>query len=895
MTGGPVTVKAQPAAKVDASTVVKLKGELVSAIKKVESQLASMKSMGITPAINHTDASVMGMLSLLSKNASVLGLENQIKGSTDLERFRSLNNWLNSTWMSQPALSGRNQDSPLDDSVLGNLRLRLTVALSGAVTKVVAPAITKGMPTVKAAPSPVPVRVAPASALTEVQKSEYQTMISNLETISRHGTTREKRDAKKYIGGLQAILDKANATKRDVQNAERRYARYARRLIKSALASAQKRGATQPAIANVPPATLASSVKSVAQLFTELQTLAKDPSKKATADKILNRLSDLWLVGERKSPTAGKDDGRGVRWQMFALFKKAKNALQAGKESDVDAELGKANDLLKREQAVTKRFADLAVSIATTLQAKNISGSLPSKSELQASGNLMLSRKRTPKVDNSSESIAKEVKDRLSTFQSYMAANAGRASYDYVSQFYSYITGFSSTISKLVDLYSLFNTQKSSISDATARTRFEKSFMSQYANAALWLVDPDNDVWTRMPAEVQRALKRDIGRATGNTNMTDAQLSALFKAVPGWRYDAAIYSVYVTMTSGLAPKISVPASAESALKARAQLRAARIFFTSEYEFYVTKEYTNVDNRLKDASDFLDRAVKIAGQSGLPATVVKPLVDVANSWLAANKNPATKEAKLYVSEAFYHISVQIMAICQAELVARTPALRPSSVGANSAALNKAQALIKEARDEFMRGFGSPHAPLPLYPSLASNISDVAVNLLSPSALGATEAAARRATFQRYENDGMSSYVDALTKQLDENERLKVDLPLDEKDAWPARLKDRETALAAAIKNEEIYSRMLYSLKDSTAFSSSPRKDVLSTKAGLSPLMKLLDPRVTRSPETELQEFVAQRLTRNEADGTMGQVLEPGRTKPFSWPHERMAVYSLGQSY
>jgi len=741
MTGGPVTkARAEPSARVvSASSIVKLKRELISAVKKVDAKLASMKRMGITPALNHTDPAVKSLLTLLMKNASVLGLQSHVKGSTDLERFRSLNNWLNSTWLSQPALSGRNQDSPINNSVLLNLRLRLTIALSKPVSNLVSSPIVTGARSVSAPVVPRRVATAPVkkSVLSDTKKSEYQTMIQNLDMIVRHGkNTREKRTAKKYRDKLQALLNKSSPTKRDVRKAESRYARYARRLIRKSLRAAQKRGATKPpvtpAVAGISPTNLKASVRSVSQLMRELQTLASNASTRGTANKVINFLGNMWLAGERKTPTAGKDDGRGPRWQMFALLKKAKDALKAGNVAAAEAELAKAKGLHTREQAMAKRTAELAVDITDKLLGKGIISNLPSRSELRTARQLKQSSKRAQQVDNSSESIDKEIRDRLTAFKNYLASNPDRISLDYVSQFYSYIAGYSATISKLMNLYAYFKRQKNTMTNATKKANFEKAFLGEHAKAALWLVDPDSDVWSRLKPAVQRALRRDIRRVY--PGITDNQIAELFKSVPGWRYDAAIYQVFEALTSPHAPKITVPATAEAAIKKRAQLRATRIFFVSEYEPYLTKEWVNVDHRLKDATDFLNRAITITGQSGLPTAVVKPLADIARKWLAAKKNLTTKAEKIKAADALYYTAVQVLALCQAELVARTPSLRPSAIGSNSTVLRNAQAIIKHAREQFNRTFGSPDVQLPLlYPSLPSNISDSAVRMLSPASL------------------------------------------------------------------------------------------------------------------------------------------------------------------
>jgi hypothetical protein len=914
---------AQEQPHLDARTAESVRDAIVPRLEAIRSGWAAMQRDSLTRdaprVVAEADPNLRPILETLATNAAALNIP--VTGTTPQARFRSLNNWLNSGWSGRSGLTGRNQDSPVDEAALNELQLRLNIALGQPGAAAVADGVLPNLgvqqpaaPPTTVTPQQAPQQAAPA--LTAERRTEYQSMVESLDVIARNGASAaQKTQAARYRAGLQRILDNQSPTERQLRDAETNFGAPARRLLfdhgrpSRALADAQRRAAIQtgPADAHVPQQQVDVSVASVQSFLERMQAIARDTSKPQSvrdmATDVANRLSNIWLLGERapRQEEGGNvsNPGQGPRWDLFAQYQAAGTALEAGNEADARAALQRASTLFDREQAfIAQRMQTVVLGSADALLGRDIPHHLPDRAALRGAQLLQTVRIRGSRTstDNSAESIDSALRTRITDARRYIQANTGRLSFNYMFDLEQFVQLYSDTVGRLMDFYDY----AAAHGGTTGRTAVR--VMRSFATAQRTLVDPEFNPYNSYPPELKRLMRQEYGRAIGNPNVTDAEVSAAIASIPQWRYDTELYRVYNEI-SQLAPQL--PTEVSAAATAQAKLRAARIFYDREYIPYRTGEFTNAAHRFQDAQAYLRHAVTIVQQSGLPEDVMRPLLTMAQDQLRFRANPANDDQRRASADLFVDMAVDMTAICEAELLIRTPGLRPSSLGASSSAVRSARGVVDEARAEFTRGFSVPQVSGPQYPVLSRYDVDEAIRQLSPPAITATEGHARYTLIQQYDNarPNVTTVYDSQpdvqlpNPEHDTNRRapefITTKAPPPEDALWTAMTQDRDAALTAAMDTEVRHMRMLVSLRDEAAFGRATTQGVMGQTPGLAALDSELDMRVSRTPEDTLTVSWWRRLTRDRADMGSARVSIGGRMRDRA--RERTELFTLGHFY
>ncbi|MEW6722609.1 MAG: hypothetical protein AB1324_05080 [Candidatus Micrarchaeota archaeon] len=934
---------AQEQPRIDARTLETIRTQVTERLAAIRQGWQALQRDGF-PAdrlvVAENDENVRRLLETLATNAQ--GLNIPITGTTPQERFRSLNNWLNTSWRGRSGLTGRNQDSPINEAALREFQERMQVALSRpgalAVADAVVPAVpaTGGQTAQQQPPVVAPQPTVTAPALTAERRAEYERMVTDLNVLVDYGANdRQKRRARELRDGIRGILDNQTPTQRQIDQAERNFGRPARELLytrgnpSTALAQAQRRATAPPAQAQPSARTQAepATFASVTALIERLQRIAQDQTKPETTRQIANglasELSNIWRLGERERRVEDggnvTNPGTGPRWEMFSLLDQAATALEAGNESQATAKRTQATQLFEREQQLMARRVEIALAAADRFTGRNPSQHLGSRSTLRTAGSLetVPARGGMPATDNSAEGIESLIQRRVADFRRYQQANPGRLSNDFVSDFYHFTTLYAATGSRLMDIYDYYIANRPS--DAAAARRADATFYRELGRAQRTLVDPEYDPTSSWPAELRRILRQEYGAATGNASVTDRDVAAALRRAPEWRYDTALFAVYQVAVQR-AP--ALPQDVQSAGEAWGRLRGARIFYDRQYTRYQTGELSSAQHRYDEAKFFLQQLVTgyavtegtttrsvpaLITQLGLPATVTDRMVAMVNGQLRARGSPTTDEQRREYADLFFNLAIDVSALLEGELLYRTSGLRASSVGADSATLRSSRTILDEARAELERGYGTADARVsgPLYPLLPRHIEDSVIRMLAPGALSTTET---HSWFRvRTEIENSAPNVDALQAQQpldripnpehDANPRapatIEVRRPIPEDAYWPVWLQDRQSSLDAAMNAEISHIRMLVSLRGNADFGVTATDRALAQTPGLPASVRLLEPRANSSPEDALSATWRRTLTFDRADQAAGRVQEGGRARTRL--HERAELFPLGHAY
>ncbi len=700
-------------------------------------------------------------------------------------------------------------------------------------------------------------------ALSDERRRQYTSILESgsLTIIGQWGSPAfVKTTAAKAESALRAILDNKNPTKKDLQYAADQ-AQAAQKLIGSALASAQKRAAENaPKAAGVTPKAIADSQPQIRRILDDMQKVAADQSRSnpahQMATRIANSITDIWLVGERepRRVIVGANSisvvisGSGPRWEMVDCYLAAANALVAKNENVAQTKIAEAQSVFNREQAFAESLiADLKAMGSILVNEKGISSKLPKSNDLRAAGLLQTSRPTRGRatVDNGSESMERELVQRMDAADKYLSTAKGHLSFNYVSDLHQYVSLYSRAVGQLVDIYGYYAQHND-----RGKNQFSPAFLTNYATAARIMVDPEFNPWSSYPVELRQILRTDLARASGKAIVSDSEASAALFAVPQWRYDSAIYAVYSPATK-FAPEFS--STVKTAAVEDATFRSRRILYTKEYLPYLTGELSDSSHRFEDAKFYLNDAIDLAKKSSLPPIVTTVLIQTGNAWLNAHKNPATKDERIAVANAFTQLAIDIVSICDDETWLANKDLQSE---VTDPIRKKAREQTNAARIEFSNSFSVPQVMPFLYPALSRHISDSAFNLLAPPAILATEGQARYAVTIEADSSrkNVLGVIAAAAKTNDKADETKL---------WNAGVTDRPGAFNAAAAAELDHLRMFVSLGKDKAFGISPL-DTLLVRSSRAGSYDMFDPRFARADPAPFSETVRRPTTRDTAD-------------------------------
>jgi hypothetical protein len=840
--------------RIDVRAVQQASENLTTHITAIRGTFAQMQEAGITPVqVTYTDANVRQLLGALVALDTRLRPSNggqpviPITGSTDRDKFRSMNTWL-----------GRSQDAPLDAAGLQLLEQRVMAALGtpsadssvGPILAQVTPRPASPQPTVAPAPVVAPpaetARPSPAAAVpvrTEAQPEQpaatvatpqHEQLRENLQTIATYGRNAQvRRTAQQALDRLNTELERTGGPR---ERQLRTLLSTAERVVSSELARSQTRAA-EARMADVPGVASASAhplAARVTSIITDLQAIAADQAvsqdRRDLANNLIGRLSDALLLGE--DPAS----------RMVTRIGEARDALRDGNETLAREKLTAANTIFTQEQQfLRQRLEQFVVPIAQSSLAAIDSGHLPTRDELAAAatadgqsrgtydhvpvrsadGRTVVRRVRT-----GSEDIRSSMEERLTRARQVLQAaqGGGSLSYHLVNELYESVVSEEQVIRAVVDLWEFARGRGVEGLDTPRRIQLRTA----YANAVSTLLDSDFVPYRLYSAETRRSMARAYLRHTG-TPLTDAQVRrAETELLPAlmrnrdFRYEDVLHKLYLEV-SRLAP--AAPSAVRSAVTTMATMRRLRPNIRYQYaryrlaldmNAYPPQPLTQADlqdtARLTLARGFLQEVVQ---GSGLRAT--DPMIQAANAWITASQGTVAADQVPQMSDTLYYMALSLASIREAQLWRSTDALRANLPAAQ---LSRADAMLQQAQRTFVWCFSSPQVDSGFHPNLSGAIADSLINLLAPATFRVLESPSTLSTNQAYASPASQEVAVA-------------DI---------ANPTDAERAQAAQVA-EERFLRLLLAVRSNPRFAVSAyqERDVASRRA-----YSLLQPTVGRNP-------------------------------------------------
>ncbi len=734
-------------------------------LNSLRQTLTTMQGSGMPAQVGATDASVRRLAELCVTNAQSLGIP--VTGSTPEERFRSINDWLNSSWHGRAGLSGRNRDSPIDSAALDELEFRLNVAsgrpvVSGADAML---AVLRN----QAPPSTAP----PAAAAQQAQTEAARTAVDRLQVLAEYGRTQQVRaDAGRRLTALNRELERQTPNqsaidrlvrddntnlinKRIGRGPETEYTRAEQRMNESR-ASANQTATGQPH-------PLSSDINS---LYSTVQGMSGP-----VAENIRRRIPDVWLLGETEMR------------QMFDLLRQAQQALASGNEAQANQRLADATTLFDREQTLYARFLERYVApVARGSLSEAQGSSLLSRQELER----LETRFHQPRhtyyglpvyddpvrrtrvvryVSNAKDDVVRALDGRMSSVTA-LQGRTGRIPYRMVMDLYTAASTDASTIHTVLSMWEDARTAGIDTSQDADK------IYTAFARATAVITDPNFDPFALYARDQQVRLVRDfLGLAPGAA-VSDAQLrsganqlAAQLRRNGALRYDYdVLYPVFESVVGMRQP------SAEQPLQQLSQIRAIRFGLQREYLPYqivgidpvipgLTADQVSQlpmprrnEYRFRLSRDYLQTAVTTLTQNGMRAD--DPLLVSANAWLAATQTAPGADRMVATADALYNITLSLISIREAEMWAGNASFRSSSVSA--ATVTAANAVIAEARRSFQWNYSQPSIDPAFHFNAPRNIADGAIRMLVPRSFLTLEASGMYYSRGGYDNPTLPQF-------------------------------------------------------------------------------------------------------------------------------------------
>ncbi|MFH0884467.1 MAG: hypothetical protein V1861_02045 [Candidatus Micrarchaeota archaeon] len=869
MTGGAMR-EASAETRMDARALETLRSNLVTQLTGIRTQFDTMRRNSIPPVVTYTDPSMTALLETLATNATALNIP--ITGTTREERFRSLNNWLNTAYRDRTALTGRNQDSAIDPAALEELTTRLTIAVAATAASAVATAVVPTIaPPTSAAPSsaapgpvlpvPVPVPSGPAvtggareagaavaaAPTTETAapvplRTQNAQLLADLEMISTWGRTAQIRTrASTLMRELNAQFDARHPNTRTIDTKLGQ----ARTLITAELPLAEQRVAEDRQRAYETAAGAPHPLRDqISTLSTTVQGLTG-----ATAELIRRRIPDLYLL-----------DDASLR-QMYGYLNEAATALSGGNETQAQEKARLATELFDRQQATYMRQVGLVRQIAQASVTEVHASSLPTREQLQGfertHGQQAGAYYNVPVREVPAGGGQGRVLRRIATARSDLEARmqtrvtaattlegqAGRLSYAAVRALSSATTSDTERLHQLISYYNYASTHGlDSATDAS-------TFYLAYSRAAVLVADPTVNAFSIISPEQQTSLIRSyLGIPAGREITTEQrrqavrELTAPLMQNEQLTYDYLFYGVFDQTVRRMQP------SGDQTIQRLANVRSLRLTYELDYLAYqkgitptnirdssgiaisdadqlarLSAEYPQY--RFRSARSMLETAMQTARDSGMAAD--SEVIRAAQAYLTATRTAPAADRLVATADTLYNMALSLLSIREAELWAGSSSLRSPS--ADAATVRTAQEQIDRARRAFVWSFSVPEAGPAYHYNVARRLADDAVQQLAPNGFLSTE------------SSGMYFVRGGYLSPTDHGVTVSG--------TEPTETEQRRGAAAA----EQRYLSFLVSLNEranASLFTPSASETVLR-QAGLYGPMRVLDQRVGRiRPEQEL---------------------------------------------
>ncbi len=764
-----VAAQENPGQAVDVRRLQSATADIGTQLNSVRQTLTQMQGSGMPAQVGATDAAMRRLTELCATNAAALGIP--VTGSTPEEKFRSLNDWLNSSWHGRSGLSGRNRDSPIDATALDELEFRLNVA-SGRPVVSGADAMLAVLRNQAPQPPSAQAQGGAQAQTADAIRAAHAQEIDRLQVISEFGrspavrseATRLLNDINTELGRgspRTSVLDRKFADanrligRRIGRGPDTEYARSETRMNESRAAANQT--------ATGQPHPLSSDINS---LYSTVQGMSGP-----VAENIRRRIPDVWLLGETEMR------------QMFDLLRQAQQALAAGNESQANQRLQDAGAVFDREQTLYATFLQNYVAPVARGSLTEVQGStLLERSGLEALErrfhqpahsyyNLPITQQNPrdpmhPRIvgytQNDRVAVVRTLNSRLDAVTA-LQGRTGRISFRMIQDLYTAVSTDASSVHTVLGLWE--DARSAGIDASPDADKIYKVF----AQATAVIVNPDYDPFGQYTRNQQERLVSDFLGLSPGARLTDAQLrsgasalSAQLRRNGALRYDYdALYPTFEAVIGMRQP------SAEPQLQQLSAVRAIRFGLQREYLPYQLMGVDPVipglsaeqvqqlsmpqrnEYRFRLARDYLQNAVQTLTSNGMSAT--DPLIVSANAWIAATQTAPAADRMVATADALYNITLSLISIREAEMWAANASFRSTSVSA--ATVTRANEVVAEARRAFQWNFSHASIDPAYHFNAPRNIADGAIRMLAPRSFLALEASGMFYSRGGYDNPGI----------------------------------------------------------------------------------------------------------------------------------------------
>ncbi|MBU0532346.1 hypothetical protein KKB44_02525 [Candidatus Micrarchaeota archaeon] len=811
MTGNGVITEARAEEqRVEFSVIRDAQTNLALGLDGIRGTLIDQRDAEMPVGVGYSDPNVVQLLRTIEGVNEQLRPHNggqdvvPLTGTTDQEKFQSLNRWL-----------GRDETAPIDFDALSALEARLTMEVMGLASAVggaqeIVATVGGEAPVVAQEAPPVVEEEAPVVINTE-QRTHYESIAADLDVIAQYGRTQDRTQAGQYRDQIREQLASDNPDLEALAQVETNSQSLRDRRL--AAAQANRDEAQQQELAQAADQAEEQEGRPFAltgdllQIQRDLQAIQ---DSQPIAAEILTMLPRAYLCGP------------GTREQYVRFLGEARNALTAEEPNLVQARerVESARAIDQREQTLYALFLRQVIIPGATVYSEALAGStvpteaqmqeFETRDEIEVPGRRTSTRDRermernryyrtSNGIHNGREQLVNPTNVLLTTATQYLEHNEGNLSFNYVWDLYQSLQTNGQAVTFLIDVWDY--AQAHGINDAPVEVR--RNFMQAYAVAALTFADPEFNPYPSYPEGLRRLLFDQYREATGNRDATDADVMAALMRSHHTRVQDALIGVY-QWSATLAPELSGDVATSIS-----RLRAGRMVYMEEYEPYIRDRYSGVTDaqRLEDTRYFLTNAVQLAEESGMSSE--DDLIQYARAQLAINTDDYAPEQLQNLADRYYAMSLDLLAIREAELWLANPDLCRTAPE-----LDRARGLITEARMVFEWNFSHPEVESTFYSFLSRNIADEVTTLLAPFALSSIESHATYLSLTAIDN-AQSNVMDYLFPEG--QERTLDEDPVAYREAVIA---DREAAFIAATSSEQNHLRMLVSLRTDRDFGPLP---------------------------------------------------------------------------
>ncbi|MBD3210467.1 hypothetical protein GF318_03745 [Candidatus Micrarchaeota archaeon] len=670
-----------------------IRDTLVEQLGAVRSRMQEMERQGFPASVDWSDPTMGPLLQTLRQLDQQLRPFNDgqevipLSGSSDEQRFRSLNRWL-----------GRDQGSPLGEDALRQLEMRVTLAFglvsSDAAASQLSAVLAGRTPEEQPAPAEAEAEEA-APVFDESRRAYYTGLMNQLDVIAGHARRRQdRRAAARLRDRLREQLENdspdSSALETIDQGRERRGRRVggASRLIARGYEEAQQRAdrarvreetrAHEEAVARANQEREEARAGGEELAASETRPLLEGlqgmrEQHRDLVNNLINLLNNSYRLGEgqreRLIRAPGEEGEAGLLWQ-------ARDALQQGNDRRASELYAQANQLYTSQQTLYRAMlSEFVVPVAR--EAAGTASDVPGIEPLQS-----------------------RMRERAEAAQGHL--DEGDMSFFYTWNLYLATWSEYQAMSVLEDLWQ--EADRLVPEGHGSRGRLEENLGSVLQAISTRGYNPLQRYEDSDPIVV--GLLRDFRSATGNPSATREELEQAIRSNPDWSIQLALYDLYRRTThAAYEPSggLSTEREQNPARYHLARMRTARALFRDDYQHYYYAEWTNVDNRFTDGRAFLDQTVQLARESGMEQN--DPLIEYCEQRLQMHPDAGgmSDEQKSQTGDMFYEMAMGLAAIREAELWISDANSQLRGAHVDDATMDRARALLQRARLEFEENF------------------------------------------------------------------------------------------------------------------------------------------------------------------------------------------------